>query len=391
VVWRRRPPFVGPRLYPLSCAAYCSLDWTLTQAAGPSVRVCNFVSLLTNERLEHLAHAANAAPSADNRHAFQVSVDGEVLCLWPSATFHHPPPHRRILSLLSIGAALENLRLRALKLGLRLVRLSSLAAPAGTVAALRAEMSGPETEQSLEAAIEGRCSNRAFRYRKTGVPGEQLQAELTRLIEGLPGASVAWLDSSDRRQVALQMLRRSEAARFFNHALHRELFDSIRFDVGWHASADRGLPPGALCLPFIERLGFTLLRKWSVQRVCNVVGVHRMIGIRAADLPCRWAPHLLALTTQCDSDEDTLLAGQALQRVWLGAAARGLAAQLFAAPCLYAHKAAVDAPPELQNYLRQQWAELCPGQTAWAIMRLGRAVAPTVRAGRPPVHQLWLR
>jgi hypothetical protein len=349
------------------------------------------VSLLTPERLNQLAQAANAAPSADNRHPFQMSVDGEVLCLWPNAAFHHPSAHRRTLSLLSIGAALENLRLRGQRLGLRLVRLSSVDAPPGTVAAMRAELSGPECEESLEAAIEQRCSNRAFRYRSTGVSGEKQQVELSRLIEGVPGASVAWLDSSDRRQAALKMLRRSEAARFFNRALHTELFGSIRFDVGWHASADTGLPPGALGLPFVERLGFTLLRHWSVQRLGNVLGLHRMIGIRAADLPCRWAPHLLALTTRGGGDEDALLAGQALQRVWLGAAARGLVAQLFAAPGLYAHKAAVDVPPELQKFLRQQWAELCPGQTAWVIMRLGCAVAPTVRAGRPPASQLWLR
>ncbi len=65
----------------------------------------------------------------------------------------------------------------------------------------------------------------------------------------IPGTELLWLDTAERRRKALQLIRWAEAERFRNPTLHEELFGSIRFDVGWHATAPEGLPPGSLELP----------------------------------------------------------------------------------------------------------------------------------------------
>jgi hypothetical protein len=345
---------------------------------------------LTAERLDHLARAANAAPSADNRHVFRLSVDGDRLSIWASDAFHQPPAHRRLLALMSVGAVLVNMKLRAARLGLALEpTLGSVIEPRGLIVCLDARSAEPELGNPLEAAIDLRHSNRGLIYRATGLAASQL-AEFAGQAAGTEGASLEWLDTPPRRRKALSLLRAAETERFRNPVLHKELFDSIRFDVGWDANADVGLPPGTLGLPVPERLGFKLLRHWPVQRAGNVLGLHRLIGFRAADLPCRLAPHLAAVTTPGAGDHGAIRAGQALQRAWLGATALGLSCQVFAAPGLYAQDIARDVRPAGRRQLLDGWNLLCSGRTVWAVMRMGRAAPPPVRARRGPSSALWM-
>lgn len=352
---------------------------------------CNVVNLLTPARLAELACAANAAPSADNRHPYRLGVERNLLGIWPAADFARPPAHRRILSLLSVGAAATNVKLRAKQLGLALVPVERQLLPDGAIIAFRAESAAgglADTEWALADAIERRQSNRRLRYRGPKLAATE-QAALSGLASDVHGASVEWFDSASRRRSLLRLLRAAESARFSSHVLHSELFDSIRFDVGWDASVDHGLPPGALGLPKAERAGFSLLKHWPVQRLGNLLGLHLLIGLRAADIPCRFAPHLVAVTTAGHTDDDALCAGQALQRLWLGAAAQGLATQVFAAPALYAHPQAVDVSAKLQTFLQGAWSALCPSRFPWCVLRVGIAPVSPVRAGRPPAERLW--
>jgi hypothetical protein len=346
--------------------------------------------LLTAERLDELAGAANAAPSADNRHVFRLAVEGETLCVLDAPALHEPPAHRRLLGLISVGAVVENLVLRGARLGLEL-QPEVIAAPQPGSPLVRFSVSAmppPVAPDAMEAVIERRHSNRQVSFRGPPLPAEEREA-LVAACASVPGTSVAWLDEPAKRRKALALLRRAEAERFRNRALHRELFQSIRFDVGWHMSSEHGLPPGALGLPPPERLGFGLLKYWQLQRLGNVFGLHRLIGLRAADLPCRWVPHLLAVTTAGASEEDAIRAGRALQRAWLSAAAHGLAGQVYAAVGLYAREQAVDVSPRMRLELRRGWESICPGRTAWLVLRLGRAPAPHVRAGRGAAELLW--
>lgn len=351
---------------------------------------CNAVALLTAERLDELARAANAAPSADNRHVFRLAVDGEALCMLDTAALHEPPAHRRLLGLISVGAAVENLVLRGARLGLTLQpQLLAAAGPGSPLVRFGVSaMPPPVATDPMEAAIEQRHSNRQVRFRGPALAREQREL-LGARCAAVPGASLAWLDEPVQRRAALALLRRAEAERFRNRTLHRELFEAIRFDVGWGASSDRGLPPGALGLPPPERLGFGLLRHWRLQRLGNLFGLHQLVGLRAADLPCRLAPHLVAITTAGNGQQEAVAAGRTLQRIWLAATALGLSCQVFAAAGLYAQEIATDVVPHLRSQLRQGWESLCPGRVVWMTMRLGFAAPAPVRAGRPPASELW--
>jgi hypothetical protein len=340
------------------------------------------MSLLTPERLSALAAAAVAAPSADNHHVIRLAAQGDRLQLLADPELIRASRMRRILGLVSAGAVAENLMLRGLRLGLRLEPRWHVD---GGGDALLAEFACSEAEPAvdpLDDAIESRHTNRRLRFAGPSLSAEQ-QEQLSADAAKIAGAALHWLDAPSRRRQALRLVRWAETERFRNRALHSELFGSIRFDVGWRASADHGLPPASLELPRLERPAFSLLRHWSVQRTANLAGTHHFIGFRAAVLPCRLAPHLAAIAVAGEAEGAAFGAGRALQRVWLRAASLGLAFQVYAASAFYALEGMAEIPADLRQRLRAGWDALLPGTQPLMVFRLGYAQPATVRAGRP--------
>ena len=289
---------------------------------------------------------------------------------------------QHMLSLVSIGAAVENLILRGRRLGLALECLPEVrSADAPFTIMLKCRPMASPALDDLERVIEDRCTNRRLRF--TGPPLapaglSQLQAD----AGAIEGAAIVWLDSPSQRRQALRLIRAAETERFRNRHLHHELFSSIRFDLGWRDTTADGLPPGALELPLVERPLFAMLRSWSIQHGLNLFGVHHFIGFRAADLPCRLAPHLGVITCHGESEAAAIAGGRALQRVWLRSAAMGLSFQVFAASAAYAYQGTRGIDAKLQCMLRDGWAELCPNTRPIIIFRMGHAAAPSVRTVR---------
>jgi hypothetical protein len=178
-------------------------------------------------------------------------------------------------------------------------------------------------------------------------------------------------------------VRRAETERFAVRSLHDDLFAAVRFDVGWKASAEEGLPPAALGVEPGVRWAFARLRDWPVMKALNLAGMHHFLGFRAASLPCRLAPHVGVLTTSLAPEPGSLVVGRALERVWLEAARRGLAFQPLAGAALLALPGYEAVRPATGQRLRQQWGSLT-AETPLMVFRMGRATPPAVRSGRPP-------
>ena len=342
------------------------------------------MSLLTPEQLTSLAEAAVAAPWADNRRAFRLQTHGvNSLRLFATPDLHNAAPTRRILGLLSIGAVAENLAIRAGRLGLHLKPIWQIDMKGGSLLVEFVCERAGAVDDPLDTAIERRHSNRRLLFRGPRLESaaqERLSAEASTI----DGAALVWLDRPEQRRRVLGLIRLAETERFRNEELHRELFDSIRFDLGWHASASEGLSPGSLELPRVEQLGFSVLRHWRVQRAANLVGTHQFIGLRSAALPCRLAPHLCAIVAQGEDEPAAIQAGRLLQRVWLQATLLGLAVQVYAASTVYALDKSTAIGDELRGRLASGWNELCPQARPFIVCRMGRAAQPSAPASRPP-------
>jgi hypothetical protein len=340
-----------------------------------------------NAQAQSIVEAGVLAPSADNRHMLRFRIGDGAIQLRGSEEFERAPFHRRVLALISFGAVVENMVLRAAALGYEAEVTGSNDTRAGADLAVLRFTSAAARPDPLEAAIASRHTNRRPFYR--GPPlSEGEQRQLSKDAETIPGVRLLWLDSPDARRQALRLVTLAETERFRCEPMHADLFSSVRFDVGWRATASDGLPPGALAIEAPMRPLFKALRSWPVMRALNLVGTHRFIGLRGAYLPCRTAPHLCALATNLDLDRGAVAVGRALERVWLRAAAFGVAFQPFAGAALLALEGYRDVEVTTRQRLNAGWARLCPDSTPLMVFRMGRSALPPVRTSRPGVAEL---
>lgn len=348
------------------------------------------MSTPTPEQLQFILESGILAPSADNQHRLRFDVDQAGVNVWyTGGQLPEVGGYKRVLALLSLGAVSENIAVAASRFGIRpeLVLFPDPGKPDLIFKAIWKPWETPtEDTEPLWEAIPRRHTNRSIRYRGPGLS----MADRARLERGTAlssGCSLTWLDETPNRREALELMRLAEGERFRNRVQHEELFEAIRFDVGWRQSCDEGLPPGALAIEAPLRPAFALLRHWRIMRLVNLIGGHRMLGWRAADLPFRFAPHLAVISVRQLDDVATFSAGQAFERVWLMATQLGLVLQPLPASALYALEGArhEGVPEGLQQHLRKGWSALLPGRCPLMFFRMGRASTSIVTTGRRPM------
>lgn len=336
--------------------------------------------------LKDILQAGLLAPSADNHHRLRFEPTTEGVLLWSEAAhLAGLNGYKRTLDLVSLGAVIENMALRASAHNLT----SSVELFPNNQADLVARIlfqSTPIAPDPLHAAIPMRHTNRRFfKGPPENLATLQHIGDAARII---PGCSLDWLDSPEQRSKVLRLIRLAEGERFHNPILHTELFENIRFEIGWHQTCDEALPPGALEVEAPLRLFFRLMRHWPVMRILNLVGAYKQLGWRAGDLPCRFSPHLGIISASSLADHDQINAGRAFERVWLTALKHGLALQPMPAFVLYTQKCEINQgiPDPLQKHLHAGLDELVPGKTPLMAFRMGRAKNPSLVSGRNPLE-----
>lgn len=342
------------------------------------------------EDLRKILHGGLLAPSAENKHCvqFRPTTEGGVDLLSTDVASWGGRPHRRFLALMAVGAMVENMTLRAGELEWS---QSTQWWPDPTcqpeLVARLSWSSAVASPEPLAAAMSRRHTNRQFYWRAV-LPAQTL-ARLRWVAEAVPGVSLLWLDEPSARSLVLQALRLAETERFRRQALHEELFDAIRFEVGWETATSEWLPPGALEIEPPMRAMFSALRHWPLMRAATYVGLHHVLGLRAGDLPSRFAPHIGMLVVDGPAETRALEGGRALQRTWLAATDEGLGFQPMAAAVALTHQragngwvsAAVQA--RLKDFLRGLKVGI-RGEPMM-IFRTGGAKPPTLVTQRLPV------
>jgi hypothetical protein len=337
--------------------------------------------LPASQRLRDILQSGIQAPSAENRHYLRFEIAGDRVKLLSTDTpTWSDQPHRKMLALISYGAVVENMALRAAQLGeAQTTRWLPDPAQPALIAECRWTPAQP-ADDSLAQVIAQRHTNRRF-YRRTPVAASALQ-RMSAAAAAVPGAALVWLDEPAARATALQAVRIAETERFRRPALHHELFTAVDFTLGWRRSSAEGLPPGALEVEPPMRPGFAALRRWPLMRAASWLGLHHMLGLRAADMPCRLAPHIGLL--RCDVDDPQLAAlgaGRALERSWLAATAEGLAFQPMAAATALArqHAGGGWVSSGAQREILQRLGRLTHGRpmSAFMLLRIGHAAPPS--------------
>jgi hypothetical protein len=340
------------------------------------------------DALQKILTAGIQAPSAENIHYFWFEVGEQSVTLHASAyDWWLRRPDLKMLALLSFGAVVENITLRALALGFQ--TQANWQFNSSRVVELRWRSAMPVLDP-LEAAIATRHTNRRF-YERASIANAVLE-QISAASNFVSGTHVYWLDGGPQRSLALRLIRIAETERFWRKELHREMFGAIRFEHGWEGSLPAGLPPAALQVERPMRAGFALLRHWHLMRATHVVGAHFALGLRSGYWPSALAPHIgLLMSNASDLDMAHVQAGRALQRLWLASEQHGLAFQpMAAATVLVQQKSGPNwvraaTQKRLSDGLQTLSAALDPneiGARPCMLFRVGRARAPSVVAGR---------
>lgn len=348
---------------------------------------------LDQEQFRFVLESAILAPSADNQHRIRFSGDGDRLdILCADAALPPEDDFRHVLDILALGAVAENIAIAAARYGIGTTTTLS-PSPTNPKLLLSAEFGNTDPDRNLAplcAAVARREVNRRPLFRGPALTADQHQ-DIARTTASLEATRTVWLDEPAKRRLAVELIRSAEGERFRNPALHRELFSSIRFETGWTSGTDEGLPPGALGIEVPLRPIFASLANWKLMRALNAVGLHHLLGLRAAGIPCRVAPHLAVLTVKNFDTASIFAAGRALQRIWLQLTCMDFVAQPLAAATLYALPSACrnGIPPRLQQRLAAGWQGLAPESVPLIVLRIGRAAQMPVRAGRLPADRYW--
>ena len=339
--------------------------------------------MLTEEAIRDILEAGVWAPSAENRHVFRHSVQGASVRLHLDPALAHVSADQYYVALLSIGAVIENMCLAA---GVHALDGQWQRGDGGATADVVVTFQpGRQPPDELAEHIKQRHTNRRPMFQ-----GPRLHAAEQRVIEAALAPlgerwRVQWFDDKRSRIALCKLMVEAETHRFANAQLHQAMFDGIRFDVGWRDGASEGLPPATLQIEPGMRIAFAGLRHWPFMRTLARLGLHRGVAWRASYMPARWSPHLCVVTSRAtlDTRDDIIEAGRAMQRTWLAATQFNLAVQPFAAAVALARPGPGALDESARTALVRGWQKLMPDAQPVMVFRLGYAMPPSVRAGRP--------
>jgi molybdopterin/thiamine biosynthesis adenylyltransferase/nitroreductase len=336
--------------------------------------------------------AAVLAPSGGNAQAWHLHYDGDELWIRVDPTRSQTLLDQRgRASLLSIGAMVENAALRATATGHgTLVRW--LPSP-GVAAHLRfGAPAGPahDADRRLEQQITVRATNRRLGKRIALTPSQQLQLTSAAADRG---AALDLITEAAALSELGAVLGTADHLRALCPALHRDLIGELRWTREEAERSGDGIDLQTLELLPAQQVALRVGARPDVVTLLRAAqgGQALQDGARQS-IAAAAAVGLLGV--EADDDAAWLAAGRALQRVWLAAAAEGLALQpmsslLFMLAMLDGPDAAVFDDGERRRLLqlKARFETVFPGRPARGFLfRLSTAAPPTARSLRLPLE-----
>lgn len=341
---------------------------------------------------DQLTQAAILAPSAGNLQPWRfMHSEGRVLLFHDGASGDSPLDGGRLIPAIDMGTCLENMRLKALELGLEARIMPYPADDHRLVAAI--DCMGKATERDpLAAHMPARCTNRRKGDARPLPDGVAL--ELDHAAGGVAGCAAHVIADREALRAMAEVIGSAERLRVLHPLGHHDLFrKELRWTSHGEARPLDGLEMATLELKNTEEVGFRvaadrramdMLAGWDAGR-----GFMKMNRENFES-----ASGLLLISCMDTTREGLLNAGRAVQRVWLKATELGLAVHPCAAPILLSHHVRYAGgkamEPHYRTELMQLFNELCDsfalaGREPVFMMRLSYAPPPTVRSLRRPL------
>ena len=355
---------------------------------------------VSREQLALIVRHASLAPSGGNAQPWRFvyrAADSALECwLVPERAstfldFEHRASH------LAFGAAAENIRLAAGRVGLG-VKIDVFPEPSQPelicVAHLHKSGSSLNAEQRLLAdTIETRVTNRKLGTRTPLPPA--LASELKTLLSD--SSCTLQLLTADSSLAAFGALHgETERLRTLHPVMHPELMSELRWSAEETQRTCDGIDLATLELTPTDRAGMGVVRRSDVVETMRRIDAGHGLG-QSSRKALAAASAVGLLSSRGATPAHYFAAGSRLQQLWLLANARGFSLQPLTA-MLYVYErmnksVAAFSASEQVAFARTRTAleQLFPsqlGHTPVFAFRLARADAPTARSLRRPLDQI---
>ncbi|MCK4623646.1 MAG: nitroreductase [Desulfuromonadales bacterium] len=348
-----------------------------------------------DERIEKLLQFAVTAPSGDNCQPWKFAVNDRQI-----KVFNVPGKDtslynfQQMASLVAHGALLENILIAAPSLGF-MPKIEYFPDSGNPDLVATVELGeGERFEDPLLPWMLKRCTNRK---KYDGIPlTEEQENALVHAPYEVPKAKVRLETDPAKVKSLAAILANNDRLVFENSYLHNFLFEHIRWTDEEARQTSDGLDIKTLELKTPDSLVFKFFKYWPVVEKLNRVGLSKMVAKQAEKL-CLSASGVGIITVQGNSDEDFLLGGRVMQRVWLEATRLGLSFQPLAGIAFLMQRVSAGATGELApqqvkliSDVGEKVSQLFYLDQEEVVMffRVGRGGPPSARSLRKPLDGL---
>ncbi len=303
--------------------------------------------------IKDIVTAASLAPSAGNNQPWKWLYEEGVLSLFHD--MHRSQSFgdfRDMAAQMALGAALENLTLTAAEQNLdAAIKLYPKQGERKLVAQVTFTKNEAAPKESIAQYIGIRNTNR----KKTGgepMPAETFEA-FSKAVAGIPGAEFMHVEGAENLAAMADVIGTAERMRALMPAGHHELFEKeIRWNAEEAEQTKDGLDLRTFELGIMEQFGMRLARDPKVGQLMYDWNAGK--GLERITRRNVMAASAIGLITMPEhNDANCIMAGRALERLWLTAAAKNVAMQPMMAPILYFARVlaneAQDMPVDLRD------------------------------------------
>lgn len=346
--------------------------------------------------IEAILQLAVHAPSGDNSQPWRFEVTDSLVDIHNLPEKDNPVlNYRQRGSYIAHGALVENIVLAAGKFGCA-AEVLPFPTPANEAHTARISLKQAEVQRSpLVDCILRRHTNRRP-YRADSLSKEQLSS----LIDSVRDLSIsgevtfAFTQEADSKRALAECASSIEQVILESEHLHGLLFKDVVWSQKEESKRRSGMFIKTMELAPPQRLAFRMASSWTVMQILNGLGLSRMIARQDARLYATGAGIGVLLVRESADSKDFLVAGRAMQRIWLTATQLGLhlqplAALVFAAMTLenggddqFSSKHA-DIIRANDRAIRDT-LELGPDQHVAMMFRLGQSAPPSAVCSRRP-------
>lgn len=347
------------------------------------------------DEVARVVDAARRAPSGGNIQPWRFEAEDDEIRFYLVPERSTAMDVRFRGSYVGIGAAIFNSRVALAAMGrVGTCKLFPEGYPSRHVATLRL---GHERDPELAPLLPHVFSRATNRKMGTAEPLEDAALLALRRAVEHEGAQLRLLTARDRMDKLGDLLGASDRLRFLTPNLHKEMVGELRFPG--RDSVDEGIDVRTLELGPAERASMELVRRpdvmahladWRGGRMLAMGGKFRVASSSA----------MAAIVVPRADPISYVRGGAAVERFWLTAEQRGLAAHPVSPLFLFAVDAEerlglvgernIDALTDLANRFNELF-ELADGERVALLLRVLRASAPQVKSERLPMDYLLSR